>query len=361
MKNIIITDAKYRSSLAAVQALSGNEYNLILCQTDDYKKTPPSFKSKYVKRTAILSEKNYSEELLKLIQEYERPVVIPIGAKTTELLSRESDLFSRFCDFLVPSPEALDAANDKKTVAKAALKLNIPIPENYKGEPKTYPVIVKPSCGEKFGLHAEQRYIRADNRDEYLEALDKMKPYAPSPIVQEYVEGDGVGVCLLMTKSHEVGGMVSHRRIRELPIAGGPSTCCQTIYDKQLAKYAEDLLKELDFTGIAMVEFKGGKLLEVNPRVWGSFPLTLKSESNFTKNWVKCASNLPYEKPYCKIGVKMNFIVNDTLSAFKYLTHGKAGKFFEAVADIFNPSVKEALFTFDDPAPFFTYIKNLFR
>ncbi|MBE6687871.1 MAG: ATP-grasp domain-containing protein [Ruminococcaceae bacterium] len=360
MKNIIITDAKYRSSLAAVYSLAGKEYNIILCQTDDYKKTPLSFSSKYASKTVFLSERNYSEELESLIRMYDRPVIIPIGANTTELLSRERAKFSEICDFLVPSTEALDAANDKKTVADTARRLGIPVPEEITEEPETYPVIIKPSCGEKFGLHAEERYIRADSRDEYIAAMEKMKKYDPSPIVQEYIQGDAVGVCLLISPNGCTAGTVCHKRIRELPVTGGPSTCCETINDDKLFNYSCQLLKELNFQGVAMVEFKNGRLLEINPRVWGSFPLTYHCRSNFTENWIRCAAGEKFEAPEYKKNVKMNFIVNDTVAAFKYLSHGKFSKFFGAVKDILNPCVKEALFSFNDPLPFFTYIKNLF-
>lgn len=359
MKSIIITDAKYRSSLAAVYALR-EKYDIILCQTDDYKKTPLSFNSKYVKRTAILHEKNYAEELASLICEYHHPVVLPIGAKTTELLSRQREKFAQICDFFVPSPEALNGANDKKLVADTAIKLGIPTPEVFTGEPDSYPVIIKPSCGEKLGLRAEERYIRANNRDEYIAAIEKMKRYDNQPIVQQYISGDGIGVCLIRTDKKHTAGIICHKRVRELPISGGPSCCCETIYNEQLIKYSEALLDRLDFCGIAMVEFKGGRLLEINPRVWGSFPLTYHADSNFALNWVKCAMGLPYDPPIYKCGVRMNFIVNDSLSAVKYLISGHVCKFFEAIGDIFNPFVKEALFSFKDPLPFFTYIKNLF-
>lgn len=360
MKNIIITDAKYRSSVAVVQALAEKDYNIILCQTDDYKKIPLSFKSKYVKKAVILREKNYADDLLELIMEYDHPTVLPIGAKTTELLSNNGNIFGDYCDFLVPSPQALDAANDKKEVARIAAELNIPVPSQQCGEPKKYPVIIKPSCGEKFGLHAEERYIKAKNREEYLVAFARMKQYDPEPIVQEYIDGDAIGVCVVMNRTHEPVGLICHRRIRELPISGGPSTCCCTVHDQKLIDYSVALLKKLNFIGVAMVEFKGGYLLEINPRIWGSFPLTLKAKSNFTQNWVKATLNLPCDKPEYKLGVKMNFIVNDTVAALKYLVSGKPGKCFCAFGDILNPFVKEAIFSFKDPKPFFKYISNLF-
>ena len=73
MKNIIITDAKYRTSLAIIHSLAGEKYNIIVCQTDDYKKTPLSFKSKYIKRAVFLREDNYKNDLLELIKESDFP------------------------------------------------------------------------------------------------------------------------------------------------------------------------------------------------------------------------------------------------------------------------------------------------
>ena len=360
MKNIIITDAMYRSSLAAVQALKGKEYNIIVCQTDDYKKTPLSFKSRYVSEAVFLHEKNYAKELLQLAQKYDNPVILPIGAKTVELLSNNCEIFEKCASFLVPAPKALSDANDKKGVARIACELGIPTPTEY-GEtiPDKYPVIVKPYCGEKFGLHAEERYIKACNREEYLCAIEKMKRYDDSPIVQECINGEAVGICVMIDKNHEYAGYICHKRIREYPISGGPSTCCKTIYDSMLVNQSVELLKKLNFCGIAMVEYKGGKLLEINPRVWGSFPLTLKSKSNFTENWVNCSLGIPCRDNFYKTDVKMKFTVNDTLAALKHLTTGNAGQFFSACADILNPFVKDGVFSLSDPLPFVTYIKNL--
>lgn len=359
MKNIIITDAMYRSSLAAVQALKSKENNIILCQTDDYKKTPLSFKSRYVSKAVFLHEENYTEELLELAKKYDNPVILPIGAKTVGVLSTNREVFEKYASFLVPSPEALSDANDKKAVIRIANELGIPTPAEYNSVPDKYPVIVKPYCGEKFGLHAEERYIKATNREEYLSAVERMKKYDDSPIVQECIEGEAVGVCIIMDKDCEPSGFICHRRIREYPITGGPSTCCKTIYDPVLVKQSVALLKKLGFCGIAMVEYKGGKLLEVNPRVWGSFPLTLKSESNFTENWVNCSLGIPCSNNFYKNGVKMKFTVNDTLAALKQLASGHIGQFFSACTDIINPFVKDGVFSLSDPMPFFTYIKNL--
>src|SRR5207302_298489 len=49
--------------------------------------------------------------------------------------------------------------------------------------------------------------------------------------------------------------------------------------------YAVKLLEALDWTGLAMVEFKVGadgvRLMEINGRIWGSLPLAVRSGVDF--------------------------------------------------------------------------------
>jgi hypothetical protein len=55
--------------------------------------------------------------------------------------------------------------------------------------------------------------------------------------------------------------------------------------DPTLLELSLRILRALDWTGLAMVEFKvgesGPKLMEVNGRVWGSLPLAVKSGVDF--------------------------------------------------------------------------------
>ena len=85
--------------------------------------------------------------------------------------------------------------------------------------------------------------------------------------MQQKITGAGAGVSLLLGRESELLGALCHRRVREYPITGGPSTCCESFYDEKMIDEAYELLKSFHFTGLAMVEFKGDCILEVNPRV----------------------------------------------------------------------------------------------
>ena len=119
----------------------------------------------------------------------------------------------------------------------------------------------------------------ANNEAEFDAIMEKMQRYDPSPIVQQKITGAGAGVSLLLGRESELLGALCHRRVREYPITGGPSTCCESFYDEKMIDEAYELLKSFHFTGLAMVEFKGDCILEVNPRVWGSFPMTEAAQS----------------------------------------------------------------------------------
>lgn len=366
MQTVIVTDVRYRTALAVIRPLAKAGYEVIAVQTrDDIQAQPAAFYSRYVSRRVLLNgsvkDADYAERLLTLCADFsERPVLFPIGADTLAMLSQNKERFAAVCDFLVSDAQTLDRANDKRSVAELAQRIGVPTPREYEGAPE-YPVIIKPRCGEKLGLHAEQRYAKAENAEQFQKAFEKMSQYDPAPVVQELIQGVGEGVCLIMNEAHEPVSVICHSRIREYPISGGPSACCVSMYDEALVCYAAALLQALRFVGIAMVEFKGGKLLEINPRIWGSFPLTEACGSRFAENYVRAAKGEHFDQPDSSYrrDTRMRFFLNDTLACLSCLRHGRIGAFFGGLADIFR--AREAIFRFTDQKPFWHYLLQTLR
>ena len=372
MRPVIVTDVRYRTALAVIRPLARAGYPVWAVQTKaECPAKPAAFYSKYGDERVLLEgsvrDEAYAGRLLALCRKAaeagERPVLFPIGADTLATLSHHKEEFRKVCDFLVAPPEILDAANDKKTVAKTAEGAGVPVPKEYdpaEGLPPL-PVIIKPRCGEKLGLHAEARYKKAFTPEEYQKALETMRAYDPEPVVQELVSGDGAGVCLVMDENSRPVTVICHKRIREYPISGGPSACCISFYEENMVKNAVRLLQALHFTGIAMVEFKGDRVLEINPRIWGSFPLTDACGSHFAENYVRAASGEIFDAPddSYRRGVRMRFLLNDTLSVLSYLRHRKFRKVLAGAADVFR--AREALFRFRDQRPFWRYLHLTLR
>jgi predicted ATP-grasp superfamily ATP-dependent carboligase len=136
-----------------------------------------------------------------------------------------------------------------------------------------YPVLVKPrhSSGGR-GI------VRVDRQADLLPVYIRVHARYPIPIVQECIPpgGEALGVAVLMNFASEPRASFVYRRLREYPITGGPSTLRESIWNPELQQCAERLLSSLGWVGVAMVEFKEHprdgrpKLLEVNPRFWGS-------------------------------------------------------------------------------------------
>ena len=372
MRPVIVTDVRYRTATAVIRPLSKAGYAVWAVQTRaESPKPPATFSSRYVNQKIHLDgsvkEADYAARLLEVCQtaakDGERPVLFPIGADTLAMLSAHAEQFRAVCDFLVAPPEILARANDKRTVAAVAREIGVPVPQEFDpdGELPPLPVVIKPRCGEKLGLHAEQRYRKAFSAEEYTAAMEKMRAYDPQPIVQTLIAGDGMGVCVVMDESHRPVSAICHRRLREYPISGGPSTCCISVFDRAKLDYAVKLLQALEFVGIAMVEFKGNFVLEINPRIWGSYPLTDACGSRFAENYVRAAAGEVFESPDTDYqrGRRMRFVLNDTLAMLSYLRHGEFKKFFAGIIDIFR--AKEAIFRFSDQKPFWKYLSDAIR
>ena len=374
MDTVVITDGKYRASIAAARMLGRAGYRVAAVQArEDQRLEPPVFASRYVQEGRWLegaaNDPAYPDRLYALLESYGRSVLFCAGAATLNAVSKQRERFGRVCDFLIAPPHVLDALNDKAAVHRRCAELGIPVPAEFDGPPDRFPVVVKPHCGEKFGLKAKERYAVARNSGEYAARLAAMSKYDPHPIVQEKVEGEGAGASLLLDRDSRLIAALCHRRVREYPASGGPSTCCESFYDESMIGQAYELLASFGFVGMAMVEFKGGRVLEVNPRVWGTFPLTRASRSGIPLIWHTLSWNrgnpekkpepLPPASPFRPC--RMQFGASDLMAGLGYLRRGQPGKALGALGDFLNPAVKDGLWEWGDPKPGLMYYRSLLK
>ena len=360
----IITDVKYRMALSLIRDLSDHGIEVIACHSGEGR--PYAFDSKGVVRTAMLPDAQAEPEaFLQVLAELcrscrEVPVVLPVGARSLALLAGDMGrkALEGLCHTCLSTADALDLANDKARLAALAREVGVPVPEEYAIHSDAdfaalpYPVVLKPLCGEKQGLSAEQRYVIA--RD----AVTAQKAYVgftfdgQPPVVQQYIPGGGIGYSVL-AKNGEIANAICHKRIREYPLSGGPSTCCEVIDGRFVAGYAAKLVKALNFTGLAMIEFKldtagNPYLLEINPRIWGTFPLTRASESSIGYDWYALASGRSPEKIPPKVGTRMYYLLSDGRRAVSVLKKGRLGEVFSSMADWLLPRAKEGIFEWND-------------
>jgi predicted ATP-grasp superfamily ATP-dependent carboligase len=146
--------------------------------------------------------------------------------------------------------------------------------------------------------------------------------------LQDYQAGEAFGVELLMHRGRPLAAF-QHRRLREIPITGGASSFRESVaLDETLYEQSVRLLAALDWTGLAMVEFKGPRLLEINGRIWGSLPLAVKSGMDFPARMADLFLNgpPPEDAPPAteyRLGVRSRNLELDTLWIASVLRKGR--------------------------------------
>ena len=361
---VIICDCHYRSAITAIRSFSALGKKIVAVTTDKYN-NPPSFSSTFVnERYTLPSDKEeYKIALLKLCASFDKPILFPVGKFSLEIISENSSEFFKLAHFCVPSTAMLDNLNNKKWVKEQALRFNVKVPHLYQLEAvDKFPVVVKPYCGEAFSLKASERYRIVHNREELTEAYQNFKKYDDSPMIEEFVQGQGVGVSVMFDNDSNPLTVFCHKRLIEYPIDGGPSAYLTTFYDKDLIDSTVNFFKSIDFKGFAMAEYKetenGYVLLEVNPRIWGSFPATLNAKSNFIEAYLNaCECNGEYLPEY-NHSCKVKFLRGLIMATLSFIKRREIKKGFKSLCVLLNPFIHDATFSIKDPI---TSIKDFFR
>lgn len=197
---------------------------------------------------------------------------------------------------VLPSDVALDAALDKATTSAIARELGLPVPaareiaQHLPGipapdlpPPQSWPVVLKPVRSKVVidGRLASMAVAIVHDEEARRVTLASWLPHTP---VQEqaWVPGRGVGVEVLYENGRMAWHFV-HERLHEWPLTGGASTLRRAGgADTELVDMTRRLLDRLHWHGVAMVEWRRDDLgvvhlMEINPRLWGSLPLTIAS------------------------------------------------------------------------------------
>jgi len=300
---ILVTDAHYYNALAAVRALGRSGTYVISCS---HKKFAQSFYSKYSMkniRCPLPVHPSFPKFIRDILDKISIDAVIPVGYDSTISLSR--DLKDRGLDERIPVADwnSMEIACDKEKTIDFARHLGIPIPKTFRNvdDVDSFPVVVKAKKGA--------------GKIRYVNSISELKVvYQQESIIQEYIHGEGYGFFALFNHGRE-RAIFMHRRIREFPTTGGPSTCAESIYDENLLRLGVKILRALNWHGVAMVEMKKDietgefKLMEINPKFWGSLDLAIVSGINFPYLLSKMAIEGDVEPVMeYKAGVKFRWI-----------------------------------------------------
>ncbi|MFX0134630.1 MAG: ATP-grasp domain-containing protein [Candidatus Hodarchaeota archaeon] len=375
MKSVFVTSANFRQALAVVRSLGKKNINVIAGEQTHF---ATAFFSKYCKGKVVYPSPNKQKEaFLEFIIEHIRKknydAIFPIEGNITLLVAKYKNEFSKYTRVPIADFQILSKTNNKLQVLKMAMKCGIPVPKTYfvnnivklskLCKELTFPVVIKPqaSTGSR-GL----AYVTI--KDDFLIEYSKIHEVYPYPLVQEYIPkgGDTLGVSILMNKNSDVRAVFVHKRLREFPISGGPSTLRESIIYPEITEMAIELLKSFNWWGVAMVEFKVDprdekpKLMEINPRFWGSLQLAILSGVDFPYLLYKMTMQGDI-KPILKYktGIKCRWLLPGDILHF--LANPKRFNMDPSFFNFFNRQVGYDMLSSDDPCPTFGFMLAALR
>jgi len=294
--SVFITDGHWRKSLAAVRALGRKGIGVTVGEST--RLNTAAF-SRYCNRKIVypspfFMQSRFVDFMRTELLRHSYQMLLPMEEETLEIMARYHSDISRLTYFPSVTLERLLFAQSKDKILRLAEKQGIPIPKTWYIEALSrldevrdslpYPVIIKPrKSSGAVGIACPE--TPGDLKRQYLSVHKRF----PFPIIQELIprEGPGYGASFLMDEQGRVKASFVHKRLREYPVTGGASTLRESVRHDDIRDMAFSILKALDWFGVAMVEFKldprdgTPKLMEVNPRFWGSLSLAIESGVNF--------------------------------------------------------------------------------
>ena len=301
---VLVLDGSERSSLAIVRSLGrhgvpvhvAETYSGSLCSLSKYSTGSVTYADPQESRERFIND------LQDILSTCEYEMVFASREVTTIPLSYYKSELETKTTIPFPEWDVMERTVDKSQTFTIADKIGVPTPTTHiLAEPGElndivdqleYPLVVKPQS-KTTGVDDRPQMMKVTDEN-YVNNFTELARISENiydrtghmPLIQEYIPGEGYGVELLC-ENGDSKAQFMHRRLREYPITGGASTYRESIYNSKLEKPAADLLEAMNWTGVAMVEFRLDerdglpKLMEINGRFWGSLPLAVAAGIEF--------------------------------------------------------------------------------
>ena len=251
---------------------------------------------------ASLDDAKYAAGIVALCQEYDYDLILPFGNDAYYAVVSHAQTLSQYVRFMAPDPETFSIAYDKAKTAAFCREIGIDVPRTFEdfaesdlpaiaGELR-YPVVIKARSGSGVGkglryANSEQELLRKYEELAVLSAGGRALDYRP-PIIQEFVPGFIHDACTLTNRGKVVNVLTQIRWVM-YPIYGGVGAVNVTTHNRDVDRLARKLLEAVGWHGPAQIEFKYDprdrryKLIEVNPKLWGTLDLSIKAGMNFPR------------------------------------------------------------------------------
>ena len=288
---VLITDPLLRKTFDVVNILKTKIKNddFIYASSKSINKVGRIYNTK---NTFLLRKEHFDLDLKNISETFSNSYIVymPIEEDTTISFYNFTEKFGdeNFI-YKLPLFNSFNLSRNKDELNQFCENNNISCPKYYseidvKSGKIDFPVILKPingsgSKGIKFIISSEKLYPDEIDFNKYFfqELLDNPRDIKA-----------GFFIC----NQGEILSFYSHERIRTFPEKGGVSVFSKSTYNIQIKKAGGKIIKKLNWSGFIMIEFlqckisNDYKLIEINPRLWGSVLLSQFCNANFLFSYI---------------------------------------------------------------------------
>lgn len=382
---VVIPGIDTASSTAAVRSLGRRNIEPIVLSEHD---SPPGFASKYCGQRVPGPDPEsdtgaYEHALQCLARRPAVETILPFREIDVYALARHRDALAAEIGTPWPALETLRRVQDRIELKEAAQAADVAMPRTTvlsAWEDWDDRTIVKP----RYTVHAPEYSDRFEHPRPETDSTRYLEPGATpdpeilkqemdhEPIVQEFVPSTAEYGFFALYDHGTAVATFQHRQARGWKYAGGPSAYRESVDIPALEAAGRALLDELEWHGVAMVEFLYNpdsdqfELMEVNPRFWSSLPFTIQAGVDFPHLTWRMATEQPLPPdPTYEVGIGGHLLRGELLYLHSILTEEYAlverPSVVESATAIAASIIREPRFDYlstTDPKPFLTDWKN---
>lgn len=271
------------SFLAVVRSLGRRGLTVDVAPDDP---SSPALSSRYIRHTHRLpryanSGEAWTTAMVELLTAESYNLVLPCNERSLLPIDRHRDSLAPLAQLAVPDRASMPALFDKHATRELAARLDIPIARGRLFAAHEGASSLVADLGLPLVIKARQSFTLQDldDRGEVivirdLDALQRLTQAMPKSewLAEAFCEGPGVGMAVLASRG-QLLQTFEYRYARDVQGACFYRISTQPV--PQLREYCAKFTAAIKYTGLAMFEFKGDVLLEINARPWAGLPLSV--------------------------------------------------------------------------------------
>lgn len=244
------------------------------------------------------SEKRFIDFLIEKGQRFKhKPLLFPTNDEWATAVSKHKEILSRYFVTITADWDVIKLVVEKDKFFRWTQERGYPVPKTYFNideiDKSLFPMVAKPtfrrmSSDDEYNKYIEEisnqlRLVHLDTIEDFNKFCHKYENLLSHFIFQEEVIGMAnrmYTVGIYADKDSKLLAIFTGRKVRGFPPDIGDCIVGQSEPLPELVELTKKLIKDLNYTGVAEVEFKKDakteeyKLLEINPRSWSWIGIT---------------------------------------------------------------------------------------